>query len=241
MKTAILISGQCRTLDLCLPNLRAQIFRHFPQADLWISVASGPDAAQANLLAGLGMNVRLLEAVEQPVLDERDYRQRSMGGPYSIGTGPSDQTIVQRILRQAWHLHRVYARAVASGENYDTYIRLRTDQWFIFGAAGFPIITPETAAIPWWGAFGGVNDRFAMLGSAAAEAYCWWPQLDPLLAVGCRFHPETLTKFALERARCRIVFTPVLAGTLKRNELGQVTVREAEICQEDITPLPALR
>lgn len=239
MKAAILISGQCRTLDVCLPNLKAQIFRHFPEADLWVSVASGADAVQADLFTTLGMNVRLLEVVEQPVLDERDYRQRSEGGLYSIGEGSTDTTIVQRILRQAWHLHRVYAHAAASGEDYDAYIRLRPDQWFVFGAAGFPIITPETAAIPWWGGFGGVNDRFAMLGTAAAKAYCWWPNLDALLAGGCRFHPETLTKVALESAGCRIVYTPVLAGTLKRNEMGHVLVREAEICQEDIMPLPA--
>src|SRR5690349_6918955 len=101
MKTAILISGQCRTLDVCLPSLKAQIFRHFPQADLWISVGSGPDAWQANFFASLGMNIRMLEVVEQPVFDERDYRQRSLGGRNWIGESPSDATIVQRILRQA--------------------------------------------------------------------------------------------------------------------------------------------
>jgi hypothetical protein len=238
MKTAILISGQCRTLDLCLPNLRAQIFRHFPGADLWISVAGGPDAAQANLFRQLGMKIRLLEAVEQPMLDERDYRERAKGGRYYIGTGPEDPTIVQRVLRQAWHLHRVYAQAAASGENYDMFMRLRPDQWFIFGVAGYPTIAPETAAVPWWGAFEGVNDRFAMLGSVAAEAYCWWPMLDRLLAEGCRFHPETLTKFALQRARCRVVYTPVVAATLKRDEQGRVIVRNPEMCKEDMMAVP---
>jgi hypothetical protein len=239
MKVAILVSGQCRTLDLCLPSLRAQIFRHFPLADLWVSVANGPDAGQANLFTSLGMRIRLLEAVDQPVFDERDYRQRSgVGGRYWIGTGGEDRTIVQRILRQAWHLRRVYERAAASRENYDVYIRLRPDQWFIFGAAGFPIITPETAAVPWWGGFDGVNDRFAILGGVAAEAYCWWPRLDQFLAEGCRFHPETLTKFGLDRARCRIVFLPALAATFKRDENGNVLVREPEICKEDVMLAP---
>lgn len=238
MKTAILISGQCRTLDVCLPNLQAQIFRHFPEADLWISVANNPDAVQARLFQNAGMKVRLLEAVDQPVLEERDYRQKSAGGKYYLGEGPHDQTIVQRVLRQAWHLHRVYTLAASAGESYDAYMRLRPDQWFIFGAAGHPIITPETAVVPWWGAFEGVNDRFALLGRTAAEAYCWWPNLDQLLAEGCRFHPETLTKFALVRARCRIVYTPVMAATLKRNAQGQITVRPPEILAEDIIPVP---
>lgn len=238
MKVAILVSGQCRTLDVCLPNLQAQVFRHFPQADLWVSVAAGPDALQANLFQYTGLRTRLMEVVEQPTLDERDYRQRSEGGAYGIGEEPNDPTIVQRILRQAWHLRRVYEQAAASGEGYDVYIRLRPDQWFIFGAAGYPPIDPDSAAVPWWGGFGGVNDRFALLGPRAADAYCWWPVMDRLLAEGCRFHPETLTKYALERAGCRIIFSPAMAGTLKRNADGKVVIREAEICREDIMPLP---
>jgi hypothetical protein len=233
MKAAILVSGQCRTLDICLPSIQAQILRYFPLADLWISVAADSDAGQAGLFAKAGMSVRLLEAVEQPALDERDYRQRSMPGPYYIGTGPDDPTSVQRILRQAWHLRRVYEWAASSGENYDVYVRLRPDQWFIVGAAGMPEITADTALVPWWGSFGGVNDRFAILGRRAAEAYCWWPLMDRLLAEGCRFHPETLTKFALERAGCKIVHTPVLCSTLKRDELGKIIVREPEILPEE--------
>ena len=136
MKVAVLVSGQCRTLDICLPSIQRQILAHFPLADLWISVADGPDADQASLLTKSGLRLRLLEKIVQPTLDERDYRQRSAGGNYLIGGGHEDRTIVQRILRQAWHLRRIYECAATSGENYDAYIRLRPDQWFFVGAQG---------------------------------------------------------------------------------------------------------
>lgn len=240
MKTAILISGQCRTLDVCARNIAEQVLRFFPGADLWISVAAGPDTEQARFLEAVGLPVRLLETVEQPVFDERDYQVQSSGGSYYIGEGPHDSTAVQRILCQAWQLRRVYEKACASGEEYGVYVRLRPDQWFTVGAAGWPEITPSTAALPWWGNFGGVNDRFAILGSAAAEAYCWWPYLDQLLAEGCRFHPETLTRFALERAQCRIVRLPVLAATLKRDPSGNIVIREPEILPDEMTPMVPL-
>lgn len=238
VKVAILVSGQCRTLNVCLPSIRRQILAHFPMADLWASVADGPDSEQASLLANVGLKVRLLEKIAQPTLDERNYRQKSLGGDYWIGTGPHDPTIVQRILRQAWHLRRVYEWAAHSGEDYDVYVRLRPDQWFFVGAQGMPEITPQKAVVPWWGSFGGVNDRFAVLGRQAAEAYCWWPKLDHWLEEGCRFHPETLTKYALLRSGCKIVFSAVSAATLKMGPDGIVQVRNPEILPEETMPLP---
>jgi len=240
MKVAVLVSGQCRTLDICLPSIQRQILAHFPLADLWISVADGPDADQASLLTKSGLRVRLLEKIVQPTLDERDYRQRSAGGNYLIGEGPEDRTIVQRILRQAWHLRRVYECAAASGENYDVYVRLRPDQWFLVGAQGLPEVTSKNAIVPWWGSFGGVNDRFAILGKQAAEAYCWWPRLDQWLEEGCRFHPETLTKYALMRAGCKIVHSPVSAATLKRDAHGNLSVRRPEVLADEAMELPPI-
>lgn len=238
MKTAILISGQCRTLDLCLPNIKAQVLDYFPGADLWISVAAGPDSGQAQLLRSVGMKIQLLEALEPPELDQRDYAARSLGGPYLLGTGLGDSTAVSRTLLQAWRLHRVFEKARSSGENYDTFVRLRPDQWFIVGAAGLPRIDPSTAAVPWWGGYGGINDRFAVLGRAAAEAYCWWPRLDELLAEGCRFHPETLTKYALTRAQCRIVHLPTFAAILKRDAAGKILAHAPEVLAGEFTPVP---
>ncbi|EDY18245.1 hypothetical protein CfE428DRAFT_4381 [Chthoniobacter flavus Ellin428] len=237
MRVAILVSGQCRTLDVCLPSIQRQVLAHFPSADLWISVADGSDSAQASLLANTGLRVCLLEKVNQPTLDERDYRAKSVGGNFYIGEGLHDRTIVQRILRQAWHLRRVYEWSATSGNDYDVYIRLRPDQWFFVGVQGLPDISPTTAVVPWWGSFDGVNDRFAVLGKHAAEAYCWWPCLDRWLAEGCRFHPETLTKYALMRAGCKIVHTPASAATLKRDESGKVSVRPPEVLPTEVMEL----
>jgi hypothetical protein len=46
---------------------------------------------------------------------------------------------------------------------------------------------------PWWGKFGGVNDRLAIMGSKPRSITSTPGQvIDQLLAAGCPFHPETL-------------------------------------------------
>ncbi len=239
MKMAILVSGQCRTLDLCITNLKVQVLRHFPNADLWVSIADGADSSQAHLLENVGLNVRLLEIVKQPTLDEKDYKEKPGNGMYCIGTGPEDRTIVQAILRQAWHLRRVFEMAAGSGEPYDAYMRLRPDQWFLTGVSGLPIVRPETAVVPWWGGFGGINDRFAILGPTAADAYCYWPRLDALLESGCSFHPETLTLHALQNSGADIVHTPARTATLKRDAAGALVIRYPENLPEEIIDMPS--
>ncbi len=236
MKMAILVSGQCRTLDRCFKSIQVQVLRHFPKAELWISVAEDADAKAARLFENSGLPIRLFESLEQPTFDEKDYRERSRGGMYEIGGGLKDRDIVQRVLRQAWHLRHVFDLASSSGVDYTSYMRLRPDQWFSVGVARPPKLTPCTAFVPWWGGFGGVNDRFAILDPIAADAYCYWPRLDELLAEGCQFHPETLTKHGLDRIGATIVHLPVLATTLKRDKSGKLVKREPEILVEETMP-----
>ena len=52
---------------------------------------------------------------------------------------------------------------------------------------------------PPWGSYGGINDRFAIMGRDAAQAYMTaFDRIKELLDKGCPFHPETLTRAAVE-------------------------------------------
>lgn len=57
----------------------------------------------------------------------------------------------------------------------------------------------NTVYSPWFGRFGGINDRFAIMDYQAAKSYFTvYERIDEFLKLGCPFHPETLLKTALE-------------------------------------------
>lgn len=107
-------------------------------------------------------------------------------------------------------------------DQFDTIIRLRADLWFhsfdlphfkgpefrheetleeAFRRVNHPDKTPCAGECftPPWGEFGGINDRFAIMGPAAARYYFTvFDRIPELLASGCPFHPESLVAASLE-------------------------------------------
>jgi len=71
--------------------------------------------------------------------------------------------------------------------------------------------------MPWWGRFGGCNDRMAILGKKAAPIYFnLYNHIESLLKDGCPFHPETLLLAHLERNHVRVKHTlNAMFGTLR--------------------------
>jgi hypothetical protein len=168
-----------------------------------------------------------------------------MHEPYWISASPA------AILGQLWQLQNVW-NLIPAGKEYDCYIRIRPDIWFqefrtpqrkYAESANLTercfsydipteLIWSNDAFTPWWGRFGGCNDRFAILGAKAAEAYFnTFSAVDRLIANGAPLHPETLIKRQLETEGCVIndrlwaVF-----GTLRTN--GEM--RHPEISGVDI-------
>lgn len=236
-KTAILISGQCRTLDVCFKSLKSQVLDFFPEADVFISAAMDNDTGSIIAFDELPEGKKFAEVIDQPTLDEKSYLSRSIGGEYCIGEGPQDTTAVQRILRQAWNLRRVFDMARDHGD-YERFIRVRMDQWFHVGCKGTPELQGQYALVPWWGSFGGVNDRFAIMDAVTTDSYCWFPYLDDFLDDGCRFHPETLTAWAIRASGTPIYHHPIVSATIKRQ--GQkLMVRPPEFLPNEYVNISA--
>lgn len=238
MRTAILISGHMRSFDRCLPTLHWHVFRHFVPAvgaalradcecDFFVSTEPDEDADKADLLyEKYGAECFHFDDTPQPTEELKDlgakYEHHAAHAPYAISV-PAWQ-----VLAQLWRLERCWqfvleANPRAAEEPYDVYIRCRPDLWI--ESASIPEIYhrtsrwPMMALTPWWGRFGGVNDRFAILGHVAATGYfLTWSRVPDLLQSGCPLHPESLIKASLEAAGCRIDDTlDVSFSTLRAN------------------------
>lgn len=249
MKVAILLSGHMRTFDRCLPTLHWHVFRHFPGASFFVSTVKDEDAGKAELLRERyrGQPVKI-EAVDQPEIpvpvDPPAGWEPGLAmyghEPYAVSVGP------QAVLRQLWHLRRVWEMVPDPG-SFDLFIRARPDLWFHSFALPEQFerlrSSPQSlwwwAFVPWWGRFGGVNDRFALLGTGAARRYFGTFAVMPrLLAAGCPFHPESLIAAAL--ADCDAAVRPTLRAEFSTLR-ADGTMRAPEITSIDIAHLVSTR
>lgn len=208
MSTAVLISGQLRTFAQCLPTLQWACFRKLDDPHFYLSCANDEQAKDAELIRDLYKNV-WIETVDQPRLEETiQMHTASAHAPYAISVPH------QSILRQAWHMQRVYQFAMENGaDKHDTFIRCRPDLWMTdyeqmsmaechvvrHDGSSFTFRGENCCYSPWWGRFAGCNDRFSIMGkSAAAHYFNLYNGINTLLDKGCPFHPESLLLAHLE-------------------------------------------
>jgi hypothetical protein len=231
MSTAVIISGQMRTFAQCYPTQKWQIFRHYePDIHFFVSCVDDAQASSAELLRENYQNVHI-ERYTDPVLS---VIPDSAGAhaPYKNATSH------QKLLLQHWANKRAWDFFLASGKSKtcDTVIRIRPDQYIHrFQKPSSP--TSYQCYCPWWGKFGGVNDRLAIMGDLAADGYFnTWSSIDLLLARGCPFHPETLVMESMKLQDVEII--PRLMTSFSTMRLnGQQ--RWPEITTEDLAELYA--
>ena len=192
MSTAVLISGHARTFRHTFANQYWMVLRHYPDVTIFASVVQDEDASALELLTTRFPAARVhIETVLQPTLPEPP-RQPEFHAPAAI------KGSVQGILRQLWHLNRVRTFA-GSLENFHTVIRLRPDLWFHRFQRPRLELDNLSCVTPWWGSYGGINDRFAVMGDEAADAYfSTIEHIPPMIAQGCPLHPESLLSRQLE-------------------------------------------
>ena len=256
MKTAILITGHMRTFARVIRTQQWHVYRHFPDADFYVSTVRDQDTGSIDELRKLYPKARIeVDVVDaQPELPipvppvAEDWTVGRMYGhePYAISVHP------QAILRQLWQLNRAweYFDNTGSGD-YDCIVRVRPDLWFrsfepppmmemqIERYGEKPVLScvgDYNALTPWWGRFGGVNDRFAVLGPKAAEAYFrTYANMPTLLNLGCPLHPESLVKASMSLKSCLVEDTllaefcklygnenPQLAGQFRNPEITEI-------------------
>lgn len=212
MKTAVFISGQARSFAHCFANQRWMLYRHLGDITFYVSVADDEDADCLKVLEQCG--TLHFQKIKQPDIPEPwgpfGPLHPSWGCAYSIQNPLAGG--VQSILKQFWHLNHVHTFALSKGFNphdFSLAVRTRADLWFHEFDPSWPIfVLPNQVQTPFWGNYGGCNDRFALCAPEAVETYLTtFTAIDAMLAAGCPLHPETMLKFRLQSEKIRVLPT----------------------------------
>lgn len=112
----------------------------------------------------------------------------------------------QNVIRAFWHYKKAWEMCENPGD-YGVFVRMRPDLWFQeFEPLTWNLLNRWECWTAPWGSYGGINDRFAIMGPDAAPRYMTaFDRIGQLLSDGCPFHPETLTRAAVEEggvAKC---------------------------------------
>jgi len=202
MSTAVIMTGHARTFATCVHTLKWHILRHYPNCAFYVSTVKDEDSA--------GMEPLLRKLFPfSPVHIEQIEAQPDIPEPVeAVRFEPYARSVpVQAVLRQLWQNEQgweLYKRS-AKVESA-TFIRVRPDLFF-HSLRNPPLgeLFPHTAFTPNWGRFGGCNDRFAIMGRAAAEYYFTaFSYMQTALAAGCPLHPESLVRASMELRGCNI-------------------------------------
>jgi hypothetical protein len=225
MKTAVLLSGQMRSADVCLASIQKHVLSRLGDYDLLAHIADDEDAWKLELFEPTRAVV-----VKQPKFDEKNYIHRTGRGV--IG--------VQQVLRMFWSMeesNKLKKQAEAErGAPYDWVIRLRPDTQFFSDLEDLATLEPDAAYIPTFCNYWGYQDRFAFGSSKWMDAYhdkCG-DLLDTYIAEGGIYHPETYLKWVLDRAGAPIKRTQILFDTLRKD--GSRIRASWHKCYGDIVP-----
>ena len=201
MSTAVIMTGHARTFATCIHTLKWQVLRHYPAPAFYVSTikdddSAGMEATLRKLFPGAAVNVEAIDS--QPDLPEPVEPVRFE--PYARSVP------MQAVLRQLWQLEQGWKLYERLGGEESTFIRVRPDLYFHSFEPPAQFVDAETCHSPWWGRFGGINDRFAVMGEQAAWAYFTaFSHMPKALEQGCPIHPESLVKAALTLRGCRSI------------------------------------
>ena len=202
MSTAVIITGHARTFATCIHTLKWHVLRHYPDCTFYVSTVRDADSE--------GMEATLRELFPtSPVWVDMVDTQPELAEPFEpVRFEPYARSVpVQAVLRQLWQNERGWSMLQDHREDESpTVIRVRPDLFFHSFEPPHPQVTfPTDAATPWWGRFGGVNDRFAILGRKAAQCYFTAYSYIPIaMKQGCPLHPESLVLAAMDLRGCAV-------------------------------------
>ncbi len=232
MKTAVLISGQLRTFKKCYPTQKFQIFRHYePDIHFFCSIVGDEQSKDTVLLLEDYENVNT-EVYDDPTDLAEIAQEKGAFAPYANATSHA------KLMLQHWGNKKVwdFFASSAATESFDVIIRIRPDLW-IHRFRPSRNLDEWTCVAPWWGKFGGINDRLAILGNDAANRYFnLYDSIPAYLSKGCPFHPETLLLTHLQSNGVNIESNLMTEFSTERMDGSR---RWAEIVMSDMAELVA--
>jgi hypothetical protein len=199
MKTAFIISGHMRTYVQNVFNHRHYLYRWYPDADFYVSTISDHNTQSVNLLKQFypESKIHINVVDKQPSLPEPYEPMRFEGTVRSASA--------QGVLRQFWQNKQAWEFYKQHNQFHEQIIRLRPDSFFHTFHKPITQITENEIWAPWWGKCGGINDRFAIMGSKAAEKYFTaFDHIPHMLDIGAPLQSEALMLFHLQLSNYNI-------------------------------------
>ena len=196
MKHAIFYSGQARTFSNCFYNQHWQVLRHLEDPEFFICVADDAQAPSMELLYKRFPKDKVhINIVKQPEFPESDFLEdKNLHSAYPRSSKMLSVLRAFRFYQEVWKMGS--KRCFDEGA---TVVRIRPDLWFMDFSLPGNLISPYDCYTVPWGSFGGINDRFAVMGHVAADGYFNTLSFFQKLAdMGCPLHPETMTKASVE-------------------------------------------
>src|ERR1019366_8681852 len=206
MSTAVLMSGQFRTFEQTLPTHHWHVYRHFPDLHFFLvmqKTVPGPRSVDSEAMVKLLEDKYGKDHVHAKLIDDPTDlpmipKKFGLYAPYE-NASPHPQRMMQH-----WYQNEVWKLFTQSNKDGDSMeeaiIRMRADNFFHSFTMPPQPLPSNIVYSPWFGRFGGINDRFAIISpDAAAPAYVTvYEKIDELLKLGCPFHPESLLTAARE-------------------------------------------
>lgn len=204
---AVLVSGQMRTLNECLPSIKQHVLDWLGPHHIFVHAAYDEDAHDAHLLNPTACTVQV-----QPTLDEKNYVHRTGRGVYGV----------QPVLRQLWSLRESWRVMEASGiPKPDWVVRLRPDCEFtapvepryLVDHCEYPAVW-----VPTFHNFHGLCDRFAFGNYEGMRVYCnRFDNLDEYVAGMGIFQPETHLEWTMRQAGVSVYRTKAQFNLVRKN------------------------
>jgi hypothetical protein len=208
MQTHVIITGHARTFAHCWPNLRWNVINRLENPVIHASVEPDDDAEKMRqTLEKTGLPFHFRTVTQPAPEDFPDYGYAYRHAPYAISVAP------YAIVTQLWRMRDGYLDAAPMIGERDTVVRLRPDLWFHepISMAECDLNLPGSVNYPWWGNFGGINDRFAIMPAKRAQDYFdAYPSINQAISEGCPLHPESLVAYAcrnVPKKRCNFLFS----------------------------------
>lgn len=198
-RTFVFYSGQARTFNQCFYNQYWNVLRKLDDPEFFVCVANDAQAQDMTLLEKRFPKDRIhYQVVTQPEFPEAAFLEdKNLWSAY-----PRSAPVIN-VLRAFWFYQEAWKMGGKRAEEEGALcVRLRPDLWFMdYNHPTGPIGPYDCHTVP-WGAFGGINDRFALMGHVAASGYfSTLANFAHLMEIGCPIHPETLTKASVELAK----------------------------------------
>lgn len=202
MSTAVIYTGQARSFRDCYKTQYWALLRHLDNPIIYACVEDDEQAGHLELLREWFERV-YIHRIRTPHDLPCPPDFTAAHTPYPLSTPVDRQTRVFYGVNEAY---KFFQKAEAEcGYFSDTIIKLRPDLYF--RSMKLPVlgIGFNDVVSPWWGRYGGINDRMAFMGRGAAKHFFGvYEKMDALLAAGCPMHGESLTAASCEEGGVKV-------------------------------------